>query len=133
MMVKGLRKDENMIVSYIRATGFEWDGTARDKEPREPYGCVVALLRRGQRELWLGWSICSRKDVFSKQRAIEIAINRARFFRHSGWGLGVNTPLMQAVPIDDWVAVKTALVKIWDRASRYFKQLDDLSHEEVTA
>jgi hypothetical protein len=53
----------NRIVKYVKYT--------KGQRKNQLRGCVVATVSG------VGWSLCNKKDNFSKVRALEIATNRA--------------------------------------------------------
>ena len=55
----------NMISQFVR------------NSKNNPVGLMVAVLREDG-TVGLGWSRCSKKDVFRKDRAYEIAVGRAK-------------------------------------------------------
>ena len=75
-------------------------------ETGKKIGCVVAL------DKWrIGWSLCSKKDVFNKKMARTIAMGRARQMRWRKYELCDRARRY----------VAPAIVKILDRADRYYK------------
>lgn len=54
--------NENVLIEYKR------------KGHRVPVGVVIAIGPN-----ILGWSLCNKRDVFTKRMAVEMALNRAKF------------------------------------------------------
>ena len=65
----------------------------------QPRGCVVATGRNQ-----VGWSLCNKKDIFNKERALQIAMGRVKISR-------VVIPQV----------VQPYFVKMIGRSQRYFK------------
>ena len=85
-----------MLVEYIRGKN---NSLGQNIKGGQLIGVVVAL------DKWsIGWSLCSKKDKFNKQRALEIAIGRAE-------------KSTAVVP----TSIKPVFVKMINRAMRYFK------------
>lgn len=80
----------------------------RDKK-RVPYGVLVAVKNSGGFNL--GFSLCNKKDRFSKQMALKIALGRANLTNQAD---PIGHP---AVPYE----VRKVLPAFNDRCKKYYK------------
>jgi hypothetical protein len=77
---------------------------------KTPIGCVVAV-KDEDGDIGFGYSLVNKGDHFSKKRAIEIAVGRAR----TGF-------YCDPIPEDKYDEVIGELFQMADRATRYFNE-----------
>jgi len=103
-----------MLIKYVR------------DEKRNPYGCVIAFDRNN-----LSWSLCSKDDKFSKEKAKEVAIKRFQDSKKVGslrfdywleWFFSMRDAYKGKHPNRNLESVLVELNLMQERADRYFKE-----------
>lgn len=76
------------------------------KKGGEPTGIIVALAKNK-----VGWSLCSKKDVFRRAMGKTIAIGRAEYY-------GTNkTQLLSEIPD----SIRQEVLDMYERSEKYYK------------
>ena len=126
----------SQLIEYVRKqgpiVGYEYNPEITiDGEPTltpiytrgVPYGCFFAkkvMDENGKYRIAVGWSLCNKKDNFSKDEAVLIASERA---------LNVWEPLQNNKMIIPH-SLRNKFIKFCDRAKRFY-QIDEFAHTYV--
>ena len=87
---------KKQLVKYVR------------NEKRQPIGLIVSFVEN--EKIYIGWSKCSKRDVWSKELGQKIAFSRAYFH-------GDNPTVKCEVAY----SVKSDFIKMAERSERFFK------------
>lgn len=105
MLIKYIRTPKKVVPHVTMNEDGSYSLSAKISG-NDPIGMVVATGRNQ-----VGWSLCCPRDKFNKERAKEIAINRADFY-------GTDKQcLMENVPF----SILDEIRKMYDRSERYYK------------
>lgn len=88
---------ERQLIKYLR----------KDKT-KEPKGIIVSFTE--DNKIYVGYSLCSKRDAWDKELGFKIAINRAYFYGDNEY---------QIYPIAQ--SAKNEFVKMIERSERFFK------------
>lgn len=91
---------KNQLIKYIR----------KDKT-REPKGIIVSFVE--DNKIYIGYSLCSKRDAWDKELGFKIAINRAIFYGNNEC---LQYPIAQSA--------KNEFIKMTERSERFFKGFD---------
>jgi len=133
MMIKYLRKPGKIIIGYeielndetgemelvpVYTKGTPY-GCLYAKKKGTPYGCLYAKKicdEVGMYRISVGWSLCSKKDSFSKDEAVLIASERANENHNSN----------MIIPH----SIRNEFVSFCERAKKYYR-LNNFAHKYV--
>jgi hypothetical protein len=115
------------LIEYVRKkgriVGFDYDeeGIATPyREKGTPYGCLYAKTfcdLNGECKIIVGWSLCNKKDVFTKDDAVSIAAERPFDYE-----FGSKMPIPSSL--------EKQFVKFCKRAKKFYK-LNNFTHKYV--